>query len=174
MDNALKDKIVVGAAAVLVREGLLNWSVDRVAAEVGCAKGLIAYHHGTKKSLPAAVAANLGRHRLAGRLAALQGSGAEALDRLWQTLVNEVRAGEWAAWAALTAEPGIDTRADSAVDVAAFGTAISRVLEVPAFRPEEVRLMTAALDGFQVSLHSGVPAPGIREDYHRLWLSLLP
>ena len=105
MDNVLKDKIVVGAAAVLVREGLQNWSVDRVAAEVGCAKGLIAYHHGTKKSLLAAVASHLSRLRVAGRLAALQGSGADALDRLWQTLVDEVRAGEWAAWAALTAEP---------------------------------------------------------------------
>ena len=57
MDNALKDKIVAGAAKVLVREGMQNWSVDRVAAEVGCGKGLIAYHHGTKQSLLAAVAA---------------------------------------------------------------------------------------------------------------------
>ena len=174
MDNALKDKIVAGAATVLVREGMQNWSVDRVAAEVGCAKGLVAYHHGTKKSLLAAVAAHLGRRRLVGRLSALQGSGADALDRLWQALVDEVRAGEWAARAALMAEPGIDTRADSAADVAAFSSTVGRVLEVPPFRPEEVRLLTAALDGFQVALHSGAPENDIREAYHRLWLSLLP
>lgn len=174
MGNVLKDTIVSGAAAVLVREGLQNWSVDRVAAEVGCAKGLVAYHHGSKKSLLAAVGLLLSRRRLAGRLAALQGSGADALDRLWQSLVGEVRTGEWAAWAALTAEPGIDTRGDSAADVAALSSAISRVLEVPPFRPEEVHLITAALDGFQVALHAGAPEDGIREAYHRLWLSLLP
>ncbi len=170
----MKDKIVAGATAVLVREGLQNWSVDRVADEVGCAKGLVAYHHGTKKSLLGAVAARLGHRRLAGRHAALQGSGADALDRLWQVLLGEVRTGAWAALAALQAEPGIDTPGDSAADVAAFAAAISRVLEVPPFSPEEVRLMTAALDGFQVALHSGAPEDAIREAYHRLWLSLLP
>ena len=170
----MKDKITTGAADVLVRGGLQCWSIDRVAAEVGCAKGLVAYHHGTKKALLGAVATQLASRRLAGRLAALQGSGAEALDRLWQTLVDEVRAGEWAARAALTAEPGIDTRADSDADIAAFNSAISRVLEVPPFRPEEVRLMTAALDGFQAALHSGAPEDGTLEAYHRLWLSLLP
>ncbi len=170
----MKDRIVTGAAAVLVREGLQNWSVDRVAAEAGCAKGLVAYHHGTKKSLLGAVAARLGHRRRAGLLAALQGSGADALDRLWQELVGEVRTGEWAARTALTVEPGIATPGDSAADVAAFSTAISRVLEVPPFRPEEVRLMTAALDGFQVALHQGAPEDAIREAFHRLWLSLLP
>ena len=170
----MKDKITSGAATVLVREGLQNWSVDRVAAEVGCAKGLVAYHHRTKKSLLGTVAAHLGRRRLSGRLASLQGTGADALDRLWQTLVGEVRSGEWAAWAALTAEPGIVSPGDPAADLAFFSTAISRVLEVPPFRPEEVRLITAALDGFQVALHLGAPEEFIREAYHRLWLALLP
>ncbi len=174
MDNILKDRITAGAAAVLVREGLQAWSVDRVAAEVGCAKGLVAYHHRTKKSLLGAVAAHLSHRRLAGRLDSLQGSGADALDRLWQALVREVRTGEWAAWAALTVEPGIDTPGSSDADVTALGAAVRRALEVPPFRPEEVRLMAAALDGFQVALHSGAPENAVREAYHRLWLSLLP
>lgn len=170
----MKDKIAIAATAVLLRDGLQSWSVERVAIEAGCAKGLVPYHHGSKKALLSAVAARLGRARLAGRLGALRGSGANALDRLWQTLVSEVRSGEWAAWAALVAEPGIDTPGDSMTDLTLLAAAIGQVLEVPPLRSEEARLAAAALDGLQVALHLGAPEESAREAFHRLWLSLLP
>ena len=170
----MKDNITTAATAVLLRDGLQKWSVDRVASEAGCAKGLVPYHHGSKKALLAAVAVNLARARQARRLAALNGQGATALDHLWQALVDEVRTGEWAAWAALVAEPDIDTPGDSPADLALLATTIGRALEVPPLRAEEARLAVAALDGFQMALHLGAPEESVHEAYHRLWLALLP
>jgi len=158
---------------VLLREGLAGWSVDLVAAEAGCAKGLVHYHHGSKKALLGAVAARLERERQARRLTALSGTGAAALDRLWNTLEDEVRKGAWAAWAALVAEPGIASPVEAPVDLAALGAAVSRALEVPPLDPDAARLVASALDGFQLALARGTPPDAVLEAYHRLWLSLL-
>lgn len=170
----MKERIIEAAARVLTQGGLQQWTVDRVAAEAGCAKGLIAYHHGSKKSLLAAVAARLRIERQAEWLAAIQGSGATALDRLWDALVEEVRTGRWSASVALSVEPGVETPPDSAEDLAALGAGISRVLEIPVLPAEEARLVGSALGGFQAALHAGAPEGAVREAYHRLWLALLP
>lgn len=170
----MKDKITSAATTVLLRDGLQKWSVDRVASEAGCAKGLVPYHHGSKKALLAAVAANLARARQARRLAALAGRGAQALDHLWQALIDEVRSGEWAAWAALVAEPGINAPNAAPTELPALAAAIGMALEVPPLRAEETGLAVAALDGFQMALHLGAAEETVHEAYHRLWLSLLP
>jgi len=147
--------------------------VDLVAAEAGCAKGLVHYHHGSKRALLGAVASRLERERQARRLAALSGTGAAALDRLWGTLEDEVRRGAWAAWAALLAEPGIESPAWPSADLAALGAAVSRALEVPPLGLEDTRLVVSALDGFQLALARGTPHDAVLEAYHRLWLLLL-
>lgn len=170
----MKDTIAAAAALILLRDGFQKWSIDRVAAEAGCAKGLVAYHHGSKKQLLATVAANLHRNRTVRRLAALEGSGAEALDRLWEALSREVQSGEWAAWAVLIAEPNIPTPPQSPNQLTALAAAIGRALGIPPLRPDEARLADAALDGFQLALHLGAPAESVHEAYHRLWLALLP
>ena len=170
----MKEQITEAAARVLMLDGLQRWSVDRVAAEAGCAKGLVAYHHGSKKSLLAAVAVRLRVERQARRLAALQASGAAALDRLWETLVEEVRTGRWSASVALSVEPGVETPGDSAEELLALGAGISSALDIPALPAEEARLTCAALDGFQTALQAGAPEAPMREAYHRLWLALLP
>lgn len=173
MDKHLKDEIVTAASRVLRRQGLGSWSVDLVAAEAGCAKGLVAYHHGSKRALLGAVGRELWRARQAQRVAALSGSGAEALDALWLVLTAAAREGESAALAALSAEPGIDTRLDSAEDLAALGAAIGRALDLPDFPPAEARLAAAALDGFELALLRGASEDAVHEAYHRLWLGLL-
>jgi AcrR family transcriptional regulator len=170
----LKDTIVSAAATVLVREGLQGWSVDLVAAEAGCAKGLIHYHHGSKRALLNRVAGRLHDERQTRRLTALTGSGAEGLDRLWSTLEGEVRTGAWAAWAALAAAPGIAGPTETAAEIVAFGSAVGRTLDLPGLRSEEARLAISALDGFQLALARGAPTEAVREAYHRLWLALLP
>jgi len=153
---------------------LAGWSVDLVAAEAGCAKGLVHYHHGSKKALLGAVAGRLDRERQARRLAALSGTGAAALDRLWNSLEDEVRKGAWAAWAALVAEPGIESPVETPADLAALGAAVSRALEVPPLGPDATRLVASALDGLQLALARGTPSEAVLEAYHSLWLSLLP
>lgn len=169
----MKDKLIGAASRVLVREGLAGWSVDLVAAEAGCAKGLVHYHHGSKKALLAAVAARLNHERQSRRLEALSGTGAAALDRLWSCLEEEVRKGQWAAWAALVAEPAIEAPAGAAGELAAIGAAVARALELPGLKPEDTRLAVSALDGFQVALARGAPRDAVVEGYHRLWLALL-
>ncbi len=170
----MKDYIATAAAAVLLRDGLQKWSVDRVAAEAGCAKGLISYHHGSKRRLLSVVASNLHRERTARRLTALEDSGAEALDRLWEALEVEVRSGAWSAWAALVAEPEISLPPAASDRLTALGAAIGRALGVSSLRPDEALLAEAALEGFQLSLHLGAPEEAVHEAYHRLWLALLP
>lgn len=173
-ENDLRDSIIAAATRVLLREGLQGWSVDRVAAEAGCAKGLVHYHHGTKRELLGRVGEALGSMRRARRLEALGGSGADALDRLWQALVREVRRGEWAAWAAIATEPGIPGPTEPSSDLPALQAAIGRALELPAVRDEDARLAVAAFDGFQLALHLGAAEAPVREAYHRLWLTFLP
>jgi len=170
----LKNTITAAAMSVLLRDGFQKWSVDRVAAEAGCAKGLVPYHHGTKKKLLATVAADLHRARADRRLAALEGAGADALDRLWDLLASEVTSGEWAAWTALVAAPDIPCPRPSAADLTAFGAATGRALGIPPLKPDEVLLASAGLDGFQFALQLGAPSEAVHEAFHRLWLSLLP
>lgn len=170
----MKDSIVAAATRVLLRDGLQSWSVDRVAVEAGCAKGLVHYHHRTKRELLGRVGESLSRARQARRLEALSGSGADALDRLWLALVREVRSGEWAAWAAIAAEPGLPGPLAPPGDLPALAEAISRALDLPTLRGEDARLAAAALDGFQLALHLGAPEAATREAYHQLWLALLP
>ena len=88
--------------------------------------------------------------------------------------MREVRSGEWAAWAAIAAEPGIPGPLSSPGELPALGDAISRALDLPALRGDDARLAAAALDGFQLALHLGAPEAATREAYHRLWLALLP
>ena len=170
----MKDTITAAATAVLLRDGFQKWSVDRVAAEAGCAKGLVPYHHGTKNKLLATVAAGLHRARGERRLAALAGAGADALDRLWDVLAGEVTNGEWAAWTALVAAPDIPCPRPSAADLAAFGAAAGRALGIPSLKPDEAVLASAALDGFQLALHLDAPSEEVHEAFHRLWLAFLP
>jgi AcrR family transcriptional regulator len=170
----LKDAITAAATRVLLRHGLQEWSVERVATEAGCAKGLVHYHHGTKRALLARVGETMARGRQSRRIEALSGSGADALDRLWQVLLREVRGGEWAAWTALLAEPSIARPSEPPDGLTALAVALGRSLELPTLRTEEARLASAALDGFQLALHLGAPEESVHEAYHRLWLALLP
>ena len=169
----MKNKITDAATRVLLRDGLQGWSIDLVAAEAGCAKGLVHYHHGSKKVLLSTVAAQLERERQAHRLDALSASGAEALDRLWRVIEREVGTGAWAAWASLVAEPGITLPAADAAETTALGSAIGRALDLPAVGADDARLAAAALDGFQLALARGVPSEAVQEAFHRLWLALL-
>jgi AcrR family transcriptional regulator len=171
----LKEEIAAAAERVLLETGLSGWSIDRVAAEAGCAKGLVPYHHGSKAALLTTVGARLTRVRIDRRLASLTGSGAtDALDALWDALLGEVRSREWAAWTALAAEPRIQLPPESAADLRALAEAIGRALGIGPLRPEEARLALGALDGLQLALHRGAPEDLVHEAYHRLWLAYLP
>ena len=47
----MKLRIVEASERVLIEQGLEGWTVEGVAREAGCAKGLVHYHHRTKGAL---------------------------------------------------------------------------------------------------------------------------
>jgi AcrR family transcriptional regulator len=172
----LKQTIVEAATTVLLREGLRAWSVELVAREAGCAKGLVHYHHGTKRALLQAVAARLESAHWQRRLDGLAGSqGADALDTLWQALVAETASGEWEALLSLWSEPEFTPPStDDAPALERFAASLATALDLPRPASDEARLVAAALDGLQLALHRGGDPVPLREAYHRLWLAVLP
>ena len=172
----MKDKIAEAASRVLVRNGLRGWSVEVVAREAGCAKGLVHYHHGTKRALLREVAGRLEAAHWQRRLDALAGSrDAQALDALWRALTTEVASGEWGAILSLRSEPEfLAEPTDNTPALRRLAASLATALGLPPPSVDEVRLITAALDGIQLALHSGGDAASLREAYHRLWLAVLP
>ena len=60
--------------------------MEEVANRAHCAKGLINYHYHSKQELLKCAAETIRDDRRARRLAAVQGSGSPALDRLWEAV----------------------------------------------------------------------------------------
>lgn len=172
----MRAKIVEAANSVLVRDGLTGWTVDAVAREAGCAKGLVHYHHHSKAALLAAAAAALRRQRIARRLDAFTHSGAPALDRLWAVLLEEAASGECAAWLGLATLPDSGVRAalrTTDEELGELAVAVEAALDLPQVRADTVRILFAALDGMQLPLLLGDPSEPVREAYDRFWLATL-
>jgi AcrR family transcriptional regulator len=170
----MKSEILGAAKAVLIKRGLAAWTIEDVAHEAQCAKGLVNYHYKTKANLLAQVGESLREDRIARRLAAMENEGATALDALWNTLTAELRSGELAAWLSLTALP------DQAVHQGLrLREAELRNLEDAANRAFGAsdsalgQLMDSVLTGFQIALLNGHDDQVVREAYHRFWLGIL-
>ena len=171
-----QQRIIEAARTALLSEGLGGWTVERVAREAGCAKGLVHYHFGSKLQLLAEVAGTLRRDRVGRRSAALAGAGAEALDGLWRVLEGEVASGECAAWFALAAVPDRPVRAAlslSEAEVARLSTEVAAALDTAELPAESLRALLSTLDGLQLPLLLGEPLEPVRETYDRLWLGVL-
>ena len=170
----MKSEILGAAKSVLVKRGLAAWTIEDVAREAQCAKGLVNYHYKTKANLLAQVGESLREERIGRRLAALENEGATALDALWNTLTAEVRSGELAAWLSLSALP------DQAVHHGLRSQERElRRLEVAANRAFGLsdstmgQLVDSVLTGFQIALLNGHEDQVVREAYHRFWLGVL-
>ena len=170
----MKHEILAAAKSVLVKQGLTAWTIEEVAREAQCAKGLVNYHYKTKANLLSQVGGSLREDRIGRRLAALENEGATALDALWNTLTSEVRSGELAAWLALSALP------DQAVHHGLRSQESElRKLEDAAHRAFGISeattgyLIDSVLTGFQVALLNGQEDQVVREAYHRFWLGVL-
>ncbi|MEO8200039.1 MAG: TetR family transcriptional regulator, partial [Gemmatimonadota bacterium] len=82
----MKRAILSAAKLILIRKGLAAWTIEDVALEANCAKGLVNYHYKTKTRLLAQVAESLVDDRFERRVTALRNEGAAALDSLWHVL----------------------------------------------------------------------------------------
>lgn len=172
----MKDAILGAAIEVVAIHGLNNWTVEEVANRARCAKGLVNYHYRSKQDLLVQVAETVRDDRSARRLAAVQSSGATALDRLWETLVGEVESGWFGARLSFLATGGpLRTAAGPAPkSAAAFALTLGKALDLDDHLLPRASLIEATLDGLQLGLLQGVPPAAMEEDYHRFWLTVLP
>jgi AcrR family transcriptional regulator len=172
----MKDAILGAAIEVVALHGLNNWTVEEVANRARCAKGLVNYHYRSKQDLLVQVAETIRDDRAAHRLAAIQLSGARALDRLWETLGREMESGWFAAWLSLLAADGPLRTAASSTPKSSrtFALALGRALDVGDQLVPRATLIEATLDGLQLGLLQGASQAATEEDYHRFWLTVLP
>lgn len=172
----MKDAILGAAIEVMVLHGLNNWTVEEVANRARCAKGLVNYHYRSKQDLLVQVAQTIRDDRSARRLAAVQTSGSQALDRLWEALTREIESGWFAAWLGLLATDGPLRSAARAnpKDAQVFSQALGRALDLGNQLAPRAALIEATLDGLQLGLLQGVSPRVMEEDYHRFWLTVLP
>jgi AcrR family transcriptional regulator len=169
-------RIVESAGALLTAHGLHGWSVEQVAANAGCAKGLVHYHFGTRAALLEAVVDAMGRGRMARRIAALSPGGTAALDSLWAILQEDANAGVSRAWfeAGLEGSGGIRRAlAPSDAELHAFSAACSAAMELPPLPPNRAGTLLLLLDALEAALARGAPGAEVREAYDRVWLGMM-
>ncbi len=150
---------------------MAGWSLEGVARGAGCAKGLVLYHYRSKAGLLALTAGEIERARWDRRFVALDGgAGLEAIDRLWDAMIEDVDSGRFGAWVSLTAAGhlGAGPRRGSE-----FRDAVARVLGLPADGLADPASIEAMLEGMELLLSRAANRELIRTGYDRLWTSML-
>jgi AcrR family transcriptional regulator len=183
-DSKQAKESIIGAAQDLIRQrGATGITVDQVASQAGCAKGLIHYHFKTKRGLLEAVAAHLARKRREAWVAAFRApSPKAAIDQTWGLLTKESEDGTILGWSSMFG-PG-SVVPDQTVSEAAqgFGTALGdsahRMLRdlgmVPRIPPSEIGwLLGAVVHGMGFQLLSGADRAQLEGAYAAAWLGIL-
>jgi AcrR family transcriptional regulator len=166
-----KEEILNGSVAVIAKTGLVGWTVDQVARETGCAKGLVLYHYRGKTELLDATADRLLKDSIQRRVAAIgAGAAGSALARLWWALLEEVSSGQFAALVSLRA---IGLPIASTASPETLRTAAATALDVAPEALAEGVTIAAMLDGLALQLLSRRPEAAVREAYDQLWVSLV-
>lgn len=174
--------VIVGAAERLLRRGG-GGTVEQVAREARCAKGLVHYHFHTKGALLAGAAAQLGAARQkAWREAFRATSPQQAIDRSWQLLVSETRNGAVRAWTSLYAETDRVTGRSVSEQMAAYGRTLADAAGAllddlglaPTVPIQEIGLLLAGVvHGMGLQLEIGVPPGDLQGAYAAAWLGVL-
>ena len=169
----MRDRILEAATSVLVQHGLNGWTVDEVAQKAGCAKGLVNYHYRSKHQLLERIAERLRDDRWSRRHAAATGD--QPLDKLWQTLIDEVGSGRFSAWLSLMT--GHDRHRQSGRTPASAAETLCRSLGQSLGLGNQLSshadLVAATLEGISLRLLEGTDPSALEEAYHRFWLTLL-
>jgi AcrR family transcriptional regulator len=167
--------ILDASVSVLLSRGLNGWSVDRVSQQAGCAKGLVNYHFGSKASLLASSAESIAERREQRRTEALSSAhGADAVDALWSTVVDDARSGTFAAWIELAAlRASARSGWDPVAPAGRLRSELAKALEVQLDDLPDGLTLTALLDGMSLALLEGAPESNVQTAYQMAWPGLL-
>ncbi|HXV87246.1 MAG TPA: TetR/AcrR family transcriptional regulator [Gemmatimonadales bacterium] len=182
--NAVQSRAAIGAAALrlLRRQGRLP-TLDAIAAEARCAKGLVNYHFPSKQALLASVADSLGAERRRRWENALAGSTPEAaISATWDLVQAESREGIALAWRTLGGAAVGATDHTVSLQATAFGQglaqALTAMLKAAGWRArvpvaELGWCLAAVTDGIERLLDLGVDPRELQGAYAAAWLGLL-
>lgn len=166
-----KSSILEASAALVLRVGLPGWTIEQVAKDAACAKGLVLYHYRGKTELLDATAERLLIDIQQQRVTALgAGASSSALARLWWALVEDVRSGRFAASVSLSAI-GLPTK--SPVPPEGLRTVAATALEVAPEVLADGVTISAMLDGLAFQLLARRSEAAVREAYDQLWVSMV-
>ena len=178
-----KESIVKAADALVRRKGATGITVDQVAKEAGCAKGLVHYHFKTKRGVLEAVAEGLSSDRQAAWAEAFRAAdAAEAIDRTWSLLTSESDDGTIRAWGSLfgTASVLPDEAVSQAQEgfAAALGASADALLRdlalVARIPPSEIGwLLGAVVHGMGFQILGGGDRQELEGAYAAAWLGIL-
>lgn len=174
-DSGLSQEVIVEAAVNVIQDRYLtDWTVDNVASQAGCAKGLVLYHFKSKEALLGRVVERVRESQSSRRAEALsKAQGSAALDRLWQVLAADVKSGAFGLWVGLLGEQRTrKTAARRPEDDEKLLQLAAVALGVPA-DSLALPLVPAALDGFSLELLQGRSPATVRERYDSFWLGVL-
>lgn len=158
-------------------------SVDLVAKEAGCAKGLVHYHFKTKRGLFEAVAQDIAARRNEAWKDAFDApSPGVVIDQTWRLLTEESAEGVTRAWTSLVGGgagiPDQTIRDCVAQFARGLGDAASGLLRrlgtEPSVPPQEIGwLLAAVVDGMGLQLLAGADIGELEGAYAAMWLGIL-
>lgn len=176
-----RDRIINAGRRVLRRVGAFRLTIDLVAAEARCAKGLIHYHFGTKTQLLSELLRRASQDRLRRWREALAVDDVQdAIAATWETLLeeaeeSEIHGGGLAGSSMELRELGLEIHQEFA---GTLGEAVDGLMTRTGFRFDAPSghigaLMAADVTGAIIRLGAGVDAVSVEEGYALAWLGLL-
>jgi AcrR family transcriptional regulator len=182
-DKALKGRILTAAAAQLCRLGANRVTLESVAAEAGCAKGLVHYHYRSKSKLVAAALERVLEERDRRWSAARQAASPETwVGRTWDLITVDASSGlSRAIHSVLSQDDDLTVQtAKSAMRRfrETFAVGLTWFLASQGLRPavpiEELSgLASATVLGMIAELSAGASVQEVEAAYAALWLGLL-
>ena len=178
-----RESILEAVESVLRKRGAHNTTMDTVATEAGCAKGLVHYHFDTKQKLLVEAVSRIAQTReTAWKEAFATPDPQDAVDRTWALIRKEADSGTLRAWSSLVAlgDPKIDHSVSIAAgklrELMAEGT--ERLFEATgvesAVPTQEMGwLLAAVVDGVTFHAAAGADLSVLENAYAAAWLGLL-
>lgn len=175
--------ILSAAERLLKIRGASATTVEAVARQAGCAKGLVHYHFKTKSELLAAVAEQLALGRSERWARVLEASsGRDAVARSWALLRSEAGDGTVAAWISLLVHSKSVTDRTVNNHLQQFDRTVARAVDYllgriglrPTVPANDIgALVTALIHGTGVKLVAGTPGQQLEGAYTAGWAGVI-